>query len=167
MICICLYRITLLPVAWITLSGVGAPVISEVISVSCWQGSKIATSFRRMDSNPKQAATYFSICKFWGPHWCTGLPCRGVCTIDCDVTGEFTRVYQAVHETNYRSRIQFCLTRRHLQFRNATKCRVMAQLQAKWKYKSLLISITIYYPFPFIKVHSYEAVLNKDKWFVR
>jgi hypothetical protein len=67
MICICMYRITLLPEAWITLLVGGASVISEVISVSCWHDSKIATSFRRMECNPKEATTYFSIWKFRGP----------------------------------------------------------------------------------------------------
>jgi len=83
---------------------------------------------------------------------------RGVCTIDCDVTGEFTRVYQAVHETNYRSGIQFCLTGRHLQFRNATNCRVMAQLQAKCENTSHCL-----FPLQYnTRFHSLKCILMKQ-----
>jgi hypothetical protein len=83
-------------------------------------GSKIATYVKECNPGRRNSPHFFFFLGFWPPPpppppWSMVLPCRWVLWGPClyhwlFVTGDVTRVYQAVHEPNYRSDIQVCLS---------------------------------------------------------
>ena len=121
-----------------------------------------------MESNPKGAATNFSIYTFWGllePRGCPAAGCACALFAPLSVTLQenlhvCTRLYMnPITGLSYRA-----------VWHDAICNFVMSPNAASWhNYKvNVKIQVIAYFnyniiPFPFIKVHIYEAVLNKTQ----